>query len=131
MSAGILGFGAYVPWRRLQRKAVVDAHGWFNSALKSQGKGERAMANWDEDAVTMAVEAARDALTGFDRSGVAGLRVASTTFPFLDRLNAGIVADAPRTARADRVMAPSSSARAQSSGPAWGPSHWAPSDGGR
>lgn len=94
MSAGILGFGAYVPWRRLQRKAVVDAHGWFNSALKSQGKGERAIANWDEDAVTMAVEAARDALTGFDRSGVAGLRVASTTFPFLDRLNAGIVADA-------------------------------------
>ena len=94
MTAGILGFGAYVPWRRLQRKAIVDQHGWFNSALKSQGKGERAMANWDEDAVTMAVEAARDALTGFDRSGVSALRVASTTFPFLDRLHAGIVADA-------------------------------------
>jgi hydroxymethylglutaryl-CoA synthase len=94
MSIGILGFGAYVPWKRLQRKAIVDQHGWFNAALRSQGKGERAMANWDEDAVTMAVEAARDALTGFDRAGVRALRVASTTFPFLDRLNAGIVADA-------------------------------------
>ena len=94
MTAGILGFGAYVPWRRLQRKAIVEQHGWFNAALKSQARGERAMANWDEDAVTMAVEAARDALTGFDRSGVSALRVASTTFPFLDRLHAGIVADA-------------------------------------
>jgi hydroxymethylglutaryl-CoA synthase len=62
MSTGILGFGAYVDrGAALQRKAVVEAHGWFNSALKGQGKGERAIANWDEDAVTMAVEAARDA----------------------------------------------------------------------
>ena len=94
MTFGILSYGAYVPWRRLQRKSIADAHGWFNAALKSQGKGERAMANWDEDSVTMAVEASRDALTGFDRSKLGALRVASTTFPFLDRLHASIVADA-------------------------------------
>lgn len=91
---GIVAYGAYIPQRRLQRKAVVAANGWFNSALKSQGKGERAMANWDEDSVTMAVAAARDCLTGMDRDAIGTVDFASTTFPFEDRLNAGIVAGA-------------------------------------
>ena len=94
MTYGILAFGAYVPRLRLQRKAIADAHGWFNAALKGQGKGERAIANWDEDAVTMAVEAARDCLTGQDASRIEAVQMASTTFPFLDRLNSGVVAEA-------------------------------------
>src|SRR5205085_3281663 len=57
-------------------------------------KGERAFCNWDEDPVTMAVEAARDALAGRDRGTITALRFASTTFPFLDRLHSGIVAGA-------------------------------------
>ena len=92
--AGIVAYGAYIPQRRLQRKVVVAANGWFNSALKSQAEGERAMANWDEDSVTMAVAAARDCLTGMDREAVGVVDFASTTFPFEDRLNAGIVAGA-------------------------------------
>ena len=94
MTIGILASGAYIPRLRLARRVIADTHSWLNSALKGQGKGERAMCNWDEDPVTMAVEAARDALTGRDRSLITGLRFASTTFPFLDRLNAGIVAAA-------------------------------------
>ncbi len=94
MSYGILSFGAYIPRLRLSRKAIADANSWFNAALKSQGKGERAICNWDEDPVTMAVEAGRDALVGRDRAKVTALRFASTTFPFLDRLNAGVVAEA-------------------------------------
>jgi hydroxymethylglutaryl-CoA synthase len=94
MTKGILAFGAYIPWRRLPRKAIAETHGWFNPALKSQAKGERAFCNWDEDPVTMAVEAARDALAGRDRSTITSLRFASTTFPFLDRLHSGIVAGA-------------------------------------
>ena len=94
MTKGILAFGAYVPRRRLQRKAIADLHGWFNPALKGQAKGERACCNWDEDPVTMAVEAARDALAGRDRASISALRFASTTFPFLDRLHSGIVAEA-------------------------------------
>ena len=94
MTHGILAFGAYIPWRRLQRKAIADTHAWFNPALKAQAKGERAFCNWDEDTVTMAVEAARDALAGRDRSAIGALRFASTTFPFLDRLHCGIVAEA-------------------------------------
>ncbi len=94
MSKGILSYGAYIPMRRLQRKAIVAANAWFNSGLKSQGKGERAMANWDEDAVTMAVAAARDCLGPQERADIAALHLASTTLPFADRLNAGIVANA-------------------------------------
>ena len=91
---GIVAYGAYIPQRRLQRKAVVAANAWFNSALKSQAKGERAMANWDEDSVTMAVAAARDCLTGMPRDTIGSVHFASTTFPFADRLNAGIICGA-------------------------------------
>ena len=79
MSFGILAFGAYLPRLRLSRKAIAEANGWFNPALKAQGKGERAMCNWDEDVVTMAVEAARDALAERDRASIAAVRFASTT----------------------------------------------------
>ena len=61
MAAGILSFGGYVPRIRLSRQSIVDANSWFNPALKGLAKGERSMANWDEDSVTMAVEAAREA----------------------------------------------------------------------
>jgi hydroxymethylglutaryl-CoA synthase len=94
MSFGILAFGAYLPRLRLDRRVVAEAHGWFNGALKSLAKGERAMANWDEDPVTMAVEAARDALGRRDRTSVARLRFVSTTAPFIDRLNAAVVGGA-------------------------------------
>ena len=94
MAKGILRYGAYVPMRRLQRKAMVAANSWFNGSLKSQGKGERAMANWDEDSVTMAVAAARDCLGDFARDQLSAVHLASTTLPFADRLNAGIVAGA-------------------------------------
>jgi hydroxymethylglutaryl-CoA synthase len=91
---GILSFGAYIPRLRLQRTAIAAANSWFNPGLRGLAKGERAMANWDEDAVTMAVEAARDCLTGFDHRAVASLYLASTTHPFDDRQNASIAAGA-------------------------------------
>jgi 3-hydroxy-3-methylglutaryl CoA synthase len=91
---GILSFGAYLPWRRLQRKAIASANTWFNPGLKGQAKGERTIANWDEDAITMGIEAARDGLAGFDRSRVTHAVLASTTHPFADRLNIGIAAGA-------------------------------------
>src|SRR3972149_2553444 len=91
---GILSYGAYIPRLRLQRKAIAAANSWFNPGLRGMARGERAMANWDEDTVTMAVEAARDCLAGFDRGSVASLYLASTTHPFDDRQNASIAAGA-------------------------------------
>lgn len=93
--AGIAAWGAYAPRLRLSRKAVTEANAWVAPNLKAKGKGERSMANWDEDALTMAVEAARDALgSSDDRSHIDSLYFASTTAPFADRLNAGIVSAA-------------------------------------
>ncbi|MBI1329791.1 MAG: 3-hydroxy-3-methylglutaryl CoA synthase [Alphaproteobacteria bacterium] len=95
---GITAYGAYIPRLRLQRKAVAEANAWFAPGLRGGAKGERAMANWDEDAVTMAVEAARDCLPAADplkdRAFVDAVYFASTTMPFSDRQNAGIAAQA-------------------------------------
>ena len=91
---GITSFGAYIPRLRLQRSAILEANTWANGALAANGKGERSMCNWDEDSVTMAVEAARDTLQQRDRNAIGAVHLASTTLPFSDRQNAGIVAEA-------------------------------------
>ena len=92
---GIAAWGAYAPRLRLSRKAVTQANAWVAPNLRAKAKGERSMANWDEDALTMAVEAARDALgPDDDRTAIDALYFASTTAPFTDRLNAGIVSAA-------------------------------------
>lgn len=91
---GITGFGGYIPRRRLTRKSIAEANSWINPGLMARAKGERSMANWDEDSVTMAVEAARDCLGKKDRREIDAVYLASTTLPFADRLNAGIVTTA-------------------------------------
>jgi 3-hydroxy-3-methylglutaryl CoA synthase len=95
---GITAYGAYIPRRRLQRKAVAEANKWFAPSLMGAAKGERSMANYDEDTVTLAVEAGRDCLPASDaikdRAFVDAIYFASTTMPFADRQNAGIVSAA-------------------------------------
>jgi hydroxymethylglutaryl-CoA synthase len=109
---GILAFGAYLPRSRLQRQSIAAANAWFNPALKGLARGERAMAGWDEDAITLAVEAARDCLTGLERGSVRALNLASTTHPFDDRQNAGVVATALNLGAALRSMDVGGSLRA-------------------
>ena len=117
MSVGIHAFGGYVPRRRLQREVIAATNAWFNPGLKGLGKGERSIANWDEDAVTMAVEAARDALgsTGRDGDVIQGLYLASTSLPFQDRQNAGIVAEALHLGHSLRTLDVTGSQRAGTS----------------
>src|SRR5260221_2791080 len=91
---GIVAFGAYVPRLRLSRQAVYDANKWFAGGLRGLAKGERSMANWDEDSVTMAVEASRDCLTSHEATDVRNIYFASTTHPFKDRQNAGVIGTA-------------------------------------
>jgi 3-hydroxy-3-methylglutaryl CoA synthase/NAD(P)-dependent dehydrogenase (short-subunit alcohol dehydrogenase family)/putative sterol carrier protein len=91
---GITSYGAYIPRLRLDRMAVFQSMGWFAPAIIMVAQGERSMCNWDEDALTMAVAASRDCLIGKDKNVLDGLYLASTTLPFADRQNAGIVATA-------------------------------------
>ena len=89
--SGIHAYGVYLPRRRLQRSTIAEASVWFDAGLKGHAHGERTMCNWDEDVVTMCTEAARAVgeLPPIDR-----IHMASTTFPFADRQNSGIVAEA-------------------------------------
>ena len=91
---GIVSYGGYVPRRRLNRMSVIQEMGWYIPALMMVANGERSMCNWDEDSLTMAVASARDCISGFDKSKIDGIFLATTTPPFADRQNAGIVATA-------------------------------------
>ena len=93
-TAGIVAYGAYVPRLRLERAAIAAATGWTGAPRPRPPAGQRSYCNWDEDSITMAVEAARDCLQQQDRSRVRWAGFASTTAPFADRSNAGVVATA-------------------------------------
>ncbi|MEM9530847.1 MAG: 3-oxoacyl-[acyl-carrier-protein] synthase III C-terminal domain-containing protein [Pseudomonadota bacterium] len=87
---GIADWSSYLPRYRLPRSVIAQQWGWFGSGGGRAARGTRTLANWDEDALTMAVAAARQ--LGSD--DVASLTFASTTAPFEDRSNAGLVAEA-------------------------------------
>lgn len=115
-SVGIKAYGAYLPRLRLDRASIAKAHAWAMPGLRGQGEGERSMADWDEDAITMAVEAARDCLQETDRSSITGAYLASTTLPFADRQNVGVVASALNLGRNIKSMDIAGSMRAGTSG---------------
>ncbi len=87
---GLKTIGVYLPRLRLSRRAACDAMGWLQPGIYGAGRGERSMANWDEDALTMAVEAGRRALSLTQKDQPEALIFASTTAPFAERLNASI-----------------------------------------
>lgn len=91
---GITSYGAYIPWYRMNRKVIFDQLGWFNPATAGVARGEKAIANHDEDSITMAVSAAIDCLTDMPRDSVDGLFLASTSLPFAERQNSAIVTEA-------------------------------------
>lgn len=89
--AGITRYGSYVPRNRLQRAAIGPA----------AGRGERAVASYDEDAVSLAVEASRE----LRRAGAATpdtLLFATTSPPYAEKSNAATIQaalDLPATLR--------------------------------
>lgn len=94
MPYGITGIGTYVPRLRIERKAIAAAHRWMAPSLAGQAKGRRAFCSWDEDAITMAVEAGRNALGDRDAEAIGAVYLASTTLPYADLQNASIAAAA-------------------------------------
>lgn len=93
---GIKSFGVCLPRLRLSRAAIADAHAWALPGLRGLGKGEKAICGWDEDVITLAVEAARDCLRGCGDQPLNALDLASTTAPYADLQNAVLVASALR-----------------------------------
>ncbi len=94
---GITAYGAYVPFHRLQRKALNEAHG------KGGGRGERSVANYDEDSVSMAVEAAWNALWKHDNKQIGTVYFATTTNPYAEKSSSTTIATALETQQAVRT----------------------------
>jgi len=114
---GITAYGAYLPRMRLQKQVIADANAWFDPGLKGLAKGEKAICNWDEDTITMAVEAYTDCLGNAPGQAPAALLLASTTLPFADRQNSVVVAEALNLDTSDlRTMDITCSQRAATSG---------------
>jgi 3-hydroxy-3-methylglutaryl CoA synthase/uncharacterized OB-fold protein len=86
----IKSFGTYLPLLRLNRKCAAAALKW--SGLSGPRDGHRAVAGWDEDALTLSVEAARVAMQ--DAPSPAGVVFASTSAHFLERAQAPLLASA-------------------------------------
>jgi 3-hydroxy-3-methylglutaryl CoA synthase len=80
--SGIVGAAGYIPYRRLDRATIRAVAGGGG------GKGHRAVASYDEDATTMAFEAARGALVAAGGAQPDLLLDATTTPPYLDKTNA-------------------------------------------
>jgi 3-hydroxy-3-methylglutaryl CoA synthase len=87
--AGITSLGAYIPMYRLDRQVIGKM--WH---AKGSG-GEKAVAGYDEDTVTMAVAAAQDCVRRHDRQidkQADGLYFATTTAPYKEKQSAAIIA---------------------------------------
>jgi 3-hydroxy-3-methylglutaryl CoA synthase len=91
---GIKSYAAYVPRLRMDRAAIAQAHAWALPALRGMARGQRAFCSWDEDSITMSVEAARACLRARPSGVVSSLTFASTTPVFADLQNASWVAEA-------------------------------------
>ena len=79
--------GVYAPLLRLDRAAAAKALRF--SGLGGRAPGFRAVAGWDEDALTMAVEAARGIGTETE-----AIVFASTSGPFIERAHSTLMIDA-------------------------------------
>lgn len=85
MTRGIIGYGVHVPYHRLQRSAIAAALG------SGGGKGTRAVASYDEDAISMAVEASRNMHRSSDLPTPATVTFCSALPPYLDKTNANTI----------------------------------------
>jgi len=94
-STGIVSFGVYLPAYRLARKVIAEATGGYPR------RGERSVANYDEDSLTMAANAALECLdnhqhaweAAVDPSNLSALFFASTTSPYAEKQAASVLGD--------------------------------------
>lgn len=85
MKIGIKSIGAYLPYHYMTRSALSGAWGGRG------GKGEKAIADVDEDSITMAVEAAMGCFRYVDRYNISALYFATTTAPYAEKSNSSLI----------------------------------------
>jgi hydroxymethylglutaryl-CoA synthase len=88
---GIESYGAYIPRYRMNHNTIFSAVGFLGTF---PAPGENAVANYDEDTLSMAVAAGINCLSDMKREKVDGLYLATTSQPYMLRQNSAIVATA-------------------------------------
>ena len=96
-AGSITAVGSYLPLLRLDRAVAAKALKHFG--LGGRQAGHRAVAGWDEDALTLAAEASRTLVA----TPPARVVFASTSAPFIERAHAGVMIDALALPRATRT----------------------------
>src|SRR3954468_18293005 len=91
---GILAYGTYLPFQRLDRKSISATLG------SGGGKGTRTVASYDEDTTTMGVEAARRALRAAPDASPDAIWFATVAPAYLDKTTATAIHAALRLPRA-------------------------------
>ncbi len=97
---GILDYAGYVPSFRLPRSEIARA--WGRPSASPQSDGERAVASFDEDSLTLAAEAAFRCLRAAEGQPPDAVYFASTSAPDHERSAAAVIAaaaDLPREIR--------------------------------
>lgn len=91
-SVGIVGYGAYIPRYRLPASEVARV---WTGGLGGTPIKEKAVAGVDEDVITMAIEAARNALArgGIDPRLIRAVWVGSESHPYAVKPSSTIVAE--------------------------------------
>jgi len=90
---GIHDWAVALPRHRMERAAIVAAHGWAAPTLAARSNGTRAVAWWDEDAITLSVAALRG-LDTRNTDAASALIVGGGAMPLLERHPSAIVAAA-------------------------------------
>ena len=97
MAVGIVGYGAYLPKYRIKAEEIARVWGKDPEAMKKGlGVYEKTVPNLDEDAATIAVEAARTALrhSGIKPADIGAIYVGSESHPYAVKPTATIVSAA-------------------------------------
>ena len=85
LKKGITSFGAYLPYNYLTRNTIGKVWG------TKGGKGEKSIADVDEDSVTMAVEASMGCFRFVEREQVNSVYFASTTGPYAEKSHSALI----------------------------------------
>jgi len=83
---GIKSMGGYIPRYRLKRAEIARAMGGFSMP------GSNAVCNFDEDSITMAVEAIRNSLDRTNAKEIDALFFGSTTAPYKEKQSSSTIA---------------------------------------
>ncbi len=93
---GIVSYGAYIPKYRIKPSQIAQTWGKEVKEIeKSLGVYEKAVASYDEDAITLSIEAANRAIStgGIDPTQIGGITIGSESHPYAVKPSSTVVAE--------------------------------------